>query len=232
MSLPKPALPIFSLTVPSTGEKVKFRQFTIREEKMLVQAQSSEDMVTIVNAITSVIQECVTGIKDISQLALFDLEYIMTKIRSKSVGEHVDLSLKCEADPEHPNILVRVDLEKLEVKIPENHSKKVPLYADVGIVMRYPNLGDVADFEDMTPFEAAVKCVDYIYTDEEVFYSKDQTTEEMVQFLESLTHEQFKKIETTFFSTMPSFEHELNYKCGKCGHQHNKVIKGMSNFFV
>ena len=233
MALPKPALPIFSLTVPSTGEKVTFRQFTVREEKMLAQAQQSEDVGTIVNAIKCIIDECVTGLKDPSSLALFDLEYIITKIRAKSVGETIDMQMPCEADATHRPIPVRVELDKIEVITPPGHSKNIKLYDGVGIVMKYPSLSMLTEFEQMTdPFEAVIMCIDHIYTEEEIFYAHEQTKEELQEFLEGLTSTQFKLIETTFLETMPKFEYNLDYTCPECGHEHHKVIKGMSNFFV
>ena len=232
MGLPKPQLPIFELTVPSTKQKVKFRQFTVREEKALVQAQQNDDINVITNAVRAIIESCCTNIKDAGALTLFDVEYILTRIRAKSVGESIDLTMPCDADATHNRIPVRVMLEKIEVEFPEGHSKKIDLYDDVGVMMKYPDLDNVAEFDNLDGFDAIIMCIDYIYTAEEVYYSKDQTREELTEFLDDLTQKQVDKIDDVFFNKMPVYKHDIEYTCMECGHVHNKTIKGLSNFFV
>jgi hypothetical protein len=231
MSLPKQILPIFNMVVPSTKKKVTYRQFTVREEKMLVQAQQSEDIAVIANAAKEIIRTCVTGVKP-EELALFDVEYIMTKIRAKSVGEKIDLTLKCEKDESHHPIPARVELDKIEVKFPDGHTKNIELYAGNGVVMRYPTIDSLIEFEEMDGMEAIATCIESVYTPEEVFYTKDQSKQEVMDFLESLTKEQVDKIDDLFFKRMPVYEYVLEYKCSDCGHEHKKIVKGLSNFFV
>jgi hypothetical protein len=231
MSLPKQTLPIFTLTVPSTKKKVSFRQFTVREEKMLSQAQQSEDIGVIANAAKEIIRACVTGVNP-EELALFDIEYIMTRIRSKSVGEKIDLTLKCEKDESHSPILARIELDKIEVKFPEGHTKNIELYAGNGIVMKYPTIESVERFESMDGLEVIADCIESVYTPEEVFYTKDQTKAEIIDYLESLTKEQVDKIDDLFFKRMPVYEYVLEYECRDCGHKHRKIVKGLSNFFA
>lgn len=232
MALPKPQLPIFSLEVPSTKEKVSFRQFTIREEKVLLQAKAHDEIGVMKNAIKQIISSCVTGISNIDDLTLFDVEYILTKIRSKSVGEIVDLSMPCDVDETHEKSFVRINLDTIKVQIPEGHSKTVPLYDDVGVTMRYPSIDDVESIEGLSEFDAIILCLDYIYTSEEVFLAKDQTKQEITDFLESLTQNQIQKIDDVFFSKMPEYKHEFEYVCPTCNHKHSKVIKGLTNFFT
>lgn len=232
MPLPKPQLPIFNLEIPSTGQRVTFRQFTVREEKVLIQAKEHDDINIMKNAIKQIISSCVTGIENVDDLTLFDVEYILTKIRAKSVGEIVELTMPCDADPKHDRINVQINLDEIHVTTPEGHSKNVLLYDDVGIALKYPSIDDVDKIEDVSEFDAIILCVDYIYTGEEVFLAKEQTREELVEFLESLTQKQIEKIDAVFFRTMPEFKHEFSYKCPTCGHEHSKVIKGLSNFFT
>lgn len=232
MALPKPILPIFETTVPSTGQTLHFRQFTVREEKALVQAQETEDLKIIANAVKEVLTECIKEDIDVNDLALFDVEFLMTKIRSKSVGELIDLKMPCDADPSHNRTPHRLNLETLKVKIPEGHSTNIKLYGDVGVIMRYPSLNDLEKFETVDGIDAAVICVEQIYTDDEVFHAKDQTHEEVREFLTDLTAVQFEKIEQEFFNNMPVFEYEFEYSCNDCGHKHKKIIKGLANFFV
>lgn len=232
MTLPKQVLPIFTLKIPSTGKTVKFRQFTVREEKTMIQAQESEDIEVITNAVKEIILACVPDIKDINELALFDVEYIITKIRAKSVGEHVDLNMICDVDENHKRTPVVIDVEKIEVTFPENHSKKIDLYDDVGIVMKYPTLKHLKNMETFSGMDAIVSCVDYIYTADEMFHSEDHGKEELIEFLNSLTVSQIEKIETKFFDTMPAYKYDMKYMCVECGHVHEKTIKGLANFFV
>lgn len=232
MSLPKQVLPIFSLVIPSSGKRVNYRPFTVREEKMLAQAQQSDDIHVITNALKEVIKACVKDVGDVDTLALFDIEYIITKIRAKSVGEYLDLSMPCDADENHQRIPVRINLDQIEVTIPEGHSKNIHLFDDVGVIMKYPSLKDLENFEKADGLEAIMACMDQIYTQDEMFEVKDQTKEEILEFLESLTEKQIQKIEEQFFKTMPVFKYEMDYVCSECGHKHHKVIKGLSNFFA
>lgn len=222
---------MFSLTVPSTKEQIQFRQFTVREEKALLQAEMSDDMRTMTNAVKETVLACTKGLKDVDSLTLFDLEFLITRIRAKSVGEKIDLNMKCDADETHPLIPVRVDLEGIEVTFPEGHDKKIHLYEDVGVVMRYPNLKNSHEFDDIDNFDAVVKCIESIYTDDEVFYAEDQTEAELKEFVESLTEAQLEKIKETFFDKMPSYQHVMKYTCKTCGHEHEKILKGLSSFF-
>lgn len=232
MPLPKPQLPIFNLEVPSTGQRVTFRQFTVREEKVLIQAKEHDDINIMKNAIKQIIASCVSGLESVDDLTLFDVEYILTKIRAKSVGEIVELSMPCDADPTHDRINVRINLDTIQVTKPEGHSKTVLLYDDVGVCMRYPSIDDVDKLEGLSEFDAIILCLDYIYTGNEVFLAKEQTREELVEFLESLTQKQVEKIDEVFFRKMPEYKHEFTYKCPKCAHEHSKVVKGLSNFFT
>lgn len=232
MSLPKQTLPIYTAVIPSTKKKVKFRQFTVKEEKILAQAQQSEDLDVITNAIKEVVFSCVEGLKDIDELALFDIEYLMTKIRAKSVGEYIDLSMECEANPEHRRIPLRINLDTIEVKFHPEHTNKIELYDDVGVVMRYPSLKDLKTFDEVDGIDAIINCIDYIYTAEEMYSAKDQTKDELVDFLNSLTTKQISKIEENFLNTIPTFEQEINYVCSECGHEHKKILKGLANFFA
>jgi hypothetical protein len=232
MPLPKPQLPIFNLEIPSTEQKVTFRQFTVREEKILIQAKEHDDIVIMKNAIKQIIASCVSGIDSVDDLTLFDVEYILTKIRAKSVGEIVELKMPCDADSTHDGTNVRINLDSIKVTKPAGHSKTVALYDDVGVCMRYPSIDDVDKLEGLPEFDAIILCLEYIYTGDEVFQIKEQTKEDVIDFLESLTQKQLEKIDEVFFRKMPEYKYEFEYKCATCGHEHSKVIKGLSNFFT
>lgn len=232
MGLPKQEHAIYNLRIPSTGKTVKFRGFTVKEEKILALAQQTKDDETIINAIKNVITACIEGKLDVNSLALFDIEYIITQIRAKSVGEVIQLLMPCKTDPTHEKTPVAIDISKIEVKFPPGHNKKIPLFGNVGVVMRYPTIGELTKFEEADGLSAVLMCIDYIYTDTEMMYAKDQTHEELIEFLEGLSKNQFNKIENDFFKTMPTYNYEFEYTCAACGTVHKKVIKGLSNFFI
>lgn len=232
MALPKQQLAVYTAVIPSNKRKIKFRGFTVREEKTLLLAQESEDADVILNCVKTILESCIQEKVDIEGLTMFDIEYLMTHIRSKSVGETIQLRMPCDNDASHERTLVGVDVSKIEVKFPEGHETLIPLYDDVSVQMKYPSLRDIVALEQASGLDAVAMCIDKVITHEEVYETRDETREEMMDFIESLTKEQLQRIEDKFFMKMPVFEHDLVYKCRTCGHQHVKTIRGLSNFFV
>lgn len=231
MALPKQQLAVFTTVIPSTKKKIKFRGFTIREEKTLLLAQESEDADVILNCVKNILESCIADKVNVEDMTMFDIEYLMTHIRSKSVGEVIQLRMPCDVDENHERSLVGVDVSKIEVKFPEGHETLIHLYDDVSVQMKYPSIRDIVALETATGLDAVVMCIDKIITNAEVYEAKDETKEELLDFVESLTKEQLQRIEDKFFMKMPVFEHELTYKCKTCGHEHVKIIRGLSNFF-
>lgn len=229
--LPKQSLPIFELVVPSTKKKVKFRPFTVREEKVLLQALEVGDENVMLNAGIGVISACVPDIGDVNKLTLFDAEYILTAIRTKSVEESVTLDMPCDESEEHQKSRIMINLDALNVVYPEGHQTNIPLYDDVGIVMKYPTIGDIVELDKLSGVELVSACIDYIYTKDEIFKSEEQTAEELADFIDNLTKPQFAKIEDLFFKRMPYFEINVDYTCRDCGKKHQKHFRGFSSFF-
>jgi thiaminase len=239
MALPIQNATIYTATVPSTKQEIKFRAFLVREEKALLIAQQSEDQVVMMDTLKQIIKSCVKTELDVDALALFDIEYIFAQLRSKSVGELVDLMVACDVCPDEEmkaRVKLSFDLSKLEVNFPEDHNKKITLFDNVGVVMRYPSLNIIKDLENMDQtdaesiFKIITKSIDFIYDGDELHYAKDQTEAELKEFLENLSQEQFKKIQQ-FFETMPKLSKEVQYDCPVCNHHHEKVIEGLSSFF-
>ena len=225
------------MEIPSTGKKVKFRPFLVKEEKALLLAQQSEDPVTMVETLKSIIESCVSGDYKIDNLATFDLEYIFTQIRGKSVGETVDLLFPCDVwDDEKAKVKISFDITKIQVEKSPEHNKKIELFGDVGVVMRYPTMQTISKLENMKAdtiddiFDIVAGCIDFIYQGDEVFYGKEQSKEDLLEFLNNLTSEQFKKIQK-FFETMPRLKQEVDYNCPVCGLHHHKVLEGLQSFF-
>lgn len=238
MTLPMNVAPTYTLTIPSTKKQIKYRPFLVKDEKALLIAQQSDDLGVMLDTVKSVIQSCVVDKINVDDLASFDIEYIFTQLRAVSVGEFVELYFACDTClDENAKALVAVNLQDLKVIIPEDHSNKVALFDDVGIVLKYPTINTMKKLEEANAvsdidaaFDIVVDCIDYIYTTEEIFYAKEQTKDELSEFLNNLTSEQFEKLQL-FFSTMPSLRQDITYTCPVCNKVHNKYMEGLSSFF-
>jgi hypothetical protein len=240
MALPLNNTPIYNLTLPSTGSNLRYRPFLVKEEKSLLIAQQSEDTKVMVDTLKGIIKSCVKDDLDVDSLATFDLEYIFTQLRARSVGEMVELIMSCDEDHGDKDKLAKVkvivDLTKLQVSKSEGHDKKIPLFGDVGIVMKYPSIDVIKKLESANTsevdsvFSVMIECIDFIYDSEEVYHAKEQTKKELSDFIENLTSEQFAKVQT-FFETMPKLKHDINYNCPVCGKAHTVTLEGMESFF-
>lgn len=237
MALPKMNAPLYNVTIPSTKKEVKFRPFLVKEEKSLLLAQQSEDPKVMVNTLKSIIENCIVDKVDIDKLAIFDYEYLFTQIRAKSVGEIVELLFLCDTcDDDKAKTQVNIDISKFQVEFPEGHDTKIALFDDVGIIMKNPSLDTLDKLEKIKDgdidsiFDVVAECIESVYTTEEVFNTKDQTKQEVIEFLENLTQEQFMKIEG-FFLTMPKLRQTVEYDCPVCNKHHVKKMEGLASFF-
>lgn len=237
MALPIIAAPTYEVTVPSTQEKIKYRPFLVREEKALLIAQQSEDATTMINTLKSVIKSCTMDAVDVDSLAIFDIEFLFSQIRARSVGEIVSLVFKCDTcTDDKATVMKDIDLTALKVDFPAGHEKNVVLFGDVGVVMKYPNIDIINEFENLkeddveTIFKIICKCIDYIYSGEEIFYTKEQKLEEVETFVNNLTQDQFKELQK-FFETMPKLKQNVEYNCPLCGKHHEVSLEGLDGFF-
>lgn len=240
MALPMMSAPTYSMVVPSSGSTVRFRPFVVKEEKSLLIAQQSEDLGIMIDTLKEVIKSCVLDELDANKLATFDLEYMFTQIRAKSVGEMVDLLFACDVDHGEQNEKARakvsIDLTTLVVEKDSNHTNKIDLFGDVGVVMKYPTVDimkklegiNLTDFDKV--FDIMALSIDYIYQGAELFYAKEQKQEELLDFVNNLTSEQFLKMQN-FFVTMPKIKKEIQYDCPVCGKHHEKTLEGLQSFF-
>jgi hypothetical protein len=236
MALPSQITPVYSLKIPSTGKEIKYRPFLVKDEKALLIAQQSEDLEVMISTLKQVIVSCVSDDIDVNALAIFDLEYIFSQIRAKSVGEYSDLVFTCgHCDNEKNKYNIKLDVSTLEVTKNPEHTNKIPLFDNVGVMMKYPSLDILKKidkgFDDPeNVIDIITDCIDVIYTDTELFHAKEQTKKELKEFLENLTKEQFDKLET-FFATMPKFQKLIEFDCPACGGHNKLMLEGVQNFF-
>ena len=238
MPLPSLSIPTYETELPSTGKKIKYRPFLVKEEKLLLLAMDSEEEKTIEDAVKDILKACIQtrGIK-IENLATFDLEFLFLKIRSVSAGEEVKMKVTCQDDNE-TQVTVAINTDEVTVDKPENHSNKIMLQEDVGMIMKYPGINqfvnitllnkDLATTEEV--FTLVAKCVDQIFQGDEVWETSDMKLEEVVTFLEGMTQQQFEKVQE-FFETMPILRHQFEVTNPNTGKVSVFTLEGLQSFF-
>ena len=236
MALPKLNTPTYELEVPSTDEKLKYRPFLVKEEKILMIAMESKDSSQIVNAVKDIVTACTFEKLDIANLPMFDVEYIFLNIRSKSVGEVSKLKILCP-DDKKTYVDVELDLTEVEVQVDDNHTNKIELTDDMGMIMTYPTIDSFTDSGIQTinannMLDVIGSCVLQIYENngEKVYQAKDQTKKELTEFIESMNTEQFKKVQL-FFDTMPKLKHTIKVKNPKTKKTNDVTLTGLNDFF-
>ncbi len=235
MALPKSIRPEYSTTIPSTGKRIKYQPFSVKEEKILILAAETQDTDEITNAITNIIESCVSSPSDFSvdELALYDIEYLFLKTRSKSVGEKIKLTI---TDPDDPTYSVdhEVDIDKIKVVKDETHTDLIELAEGLTVKMRYPDISFFNEGYDLTDITGSInlisKCVTSIVAGEEVFNKTDMSDSEVVEWIEGLTQSQFQKI-VNFFTTMPKLSHTITLKNKKTGNNFTVKLEGLQDFF-
>jgi len=218
MALPKLKVPLFDVTIPSTNKDAKFRPFLVKEEKILLMAQAGGTKKDIINALQQIINNCVTLLDgspiDIDNLTTFDLEYLFIKIRAKSVDNVVKLKYLDHEDQKHYDF--EVPLDKIEIIHTPEHTNKIKVDKDVGIILAYPTASVVLSMEENNipeedaAFYIIMSCIDSVYDAENVYPSKEETPEELQAFVESLSVSAFGDIQK-FFDTMPKLHYKIEY---------------------
>ena len=238
MPLPKIATPTYELVIPSTGKKIKYRPFLVKEEKVLILAMESEDMSTIATAVKDVIKNCIItrGVK-VEELATFDIEYLFLNIRGKSVGEEVEVLITCPDDGV-TKVPAVIALDEIEVVFDDEHNKDIRLDETLTMRLKYPSMDQfiknnfvLNDISVDDTFEVVMSCIEQIYNEEESWSSKDCTKKEMKEFIEQLSSKQFKEIEK-FFETMPKMSHTVKVTNPETGVESDVVLEGLASFFA
>ena len=243
--LPKIDVPIYNVKLLSTGKSLRFRPFTVKEEKLFLMANEGEDLTTVVDTIKQILNNCLLDEFDIDSLPLFDIEHLFLNIRARSIGEVVNLKYKCNNDvldeetkeEKKCNNVVQIDLNVLDIhpEKQEGHTNKIQITEKLGIVMKYPNFETLKKFKDVSEADSIIKmtvsCIEYVYDADKIYYAKDTTEEELVEFVESMQSKDLERIKN-FFDTMPKIRKDVDFKCNKCGHEEKIEVEGTQNFFV
>tara|TARA_B100000780_G_scaffold225076_1_gene164163 strand:- start:59 stop:772 length:714 start_codon:yes stop_codon:yes gene_type:complete len=237
MALPKLNVPTYELVIPSTDEKIKYRPFLVKEEKILLIAMESGKPEDMLQSVKDIVDECTFHKLKLGTMPMFDVEYIFLNIRAKSVGEVSKLKILCQDDGKtYAN--VSVDLNDIEVQVEEGHTNKIELTEDMGVVMQYPTIdsftaNQIDDINASNMLDVIVTCIEHIYDKkgEEIYHSKDSTKKELVEFVEQLNTTQFQDIQK-FFDTMPSLKHEITVKNPKTKVESKVTLTGLNDFFV
>ena len=231
MPLPVLETPTYNLVVPSTKKKLKYRPFLVKEEKILMIAQESQNESQVIKAVKDIISACTFEKIDTNKIPMYDIEYIFLKIRSKSVGEVVSFKLKCSKCDE-PND-VELNLEDVEVQFPKkNIEENIKLNDTVGITLKPINLADVSKSKGKDAItEMLIASIDTIYDSDNVYKASDSTKKEMETFVDSLSHKHLEKIQE-FIVNQPTLKHTIEYTCKKCGHKNSYELSGLQSFFT
>ena len=237
MALPKLTTPTYELEIPSTDEKISYRPFLVKEEKILLMAMESGKNEDIINAVKQIVSECTFNKLKIGTMPMFDIEYIFLNIRAKSIGEISKLRLLCP-DDKKTYADVEVNLEEVQVQVGDDHTNKIELTDSMGMIMTYPTIDSFVDSgiqqinaSNMT--DIIGKCILQIYENngEKVYEAKDQTQKELQEFIDQMNTKQFKDVQK-FFDTMPKLKHEVKVKNPKTKKVSNVTLAGLNDFFA
>ena len=239
MPLPKINTPTYVLELPSTGKKIRYRPFLVREEKILIMALESENMKQITDAIVQILSDCIlTKSVKVSDLSTFDIEYLFLNVRAKSVGETVEVNITCPDDGE-TTVQMEIDIDSIKVQKNKDHTNIIKLDDNLSMKLKYPSLEQFVENNFETSDDSSdvnkslsmiTSCIDIIYDSEESWSAADCTKKELDEFLEQLNTKQFKEIET-FFVTMPKLSHTVTVKNPNTGVESEVVLEGLASFF-
>jgi hypothetical protein len=233
MALPKIAVPKYQLTIPSSKKKVLFRPFLMKEQKILLMALEGRNNSDILRAICDIIVNCVEDIDNIDQMPMFDIEYIFAQIRSKSIGENVDVRVKCPKCDTKNDITVQLD--GIEVVFPEEMSNKIMINENLGIILKYPSMSDrkadLSSIKTEDAFDFICNSIEMVFDENTTYGRKDFTTEEIKDFVNSMNAEQFEKI-SKFYQNLPHLNKEIDCICINCKKDFKVEFKGLQDFFT
>ncbi len=237
MPLPKINTPTYELSLPSNGKKIKYRPFLVREEKILIMALETEDQKQITDAVVEILDACIMtrGVK-VQNLATFDIEYIFLNVRSKSVGETINVNIICP-DDEKTSVEIPIDLESIKVKKDKSHTNIVKIDDNLSLKLKYPSMEQFIEnnFESTdetikNTMKLITSSIDMIFNEEESWNASESTEKELEEFIEQLNSKQFQMIEK-FFDTMPKLSHRVKVTNPKTNVESTVILEGLAAFF-
>jgi len=234
MALPKLDTLTYELTLPSTGEQLKFRPFLVKEQKALMIAQESEDDKLIEKTFAQIIDACTFGEIDAYTIPMFDIEYIFLQLRGKSVGEKVQINVLCP-DDEKTRVDIEIDLKDVDIQMVEEHTNIIQLTDNISVIMKYPTLSDMSGFGDAgevtSVFTMMKRCINEIHDKETIYNKVDISEKDLDEFIDSMSTENFQNF-SAFFETMPKLQHMVTVKNPKTKKKNEVLIEGLQSFFV
>jgi hypothetical protein len=244
MALPRVASPTFELTIPSTGEKVSYRPFLVKEEKTLLMAMEAGDNLAMTKAMQDIIVSCTDGEVDLKSLASFDIEYFFLQLRGRSIGEvltinpHRPENFKCCKEAKEEDICeININVDDIIMDTSKIKAAEIKITDDIGMKMNFPQIETVQkyttagqDIEAENVFKLIIDCIEYIWDGDEIYKAKDSTKKELNDFIESLSSSQFVNVRE-FFESMPRLSHTIDWECEKCKKSTPMLIEGIDSFF-
>ena len=232
MALPKLDNPTYETELPSTGKKIKYRPFLVKEQKILMMAQESDKQDEMMASIGQLINTCTFGEIDAPNSPIFDIEYIFLKIRGKSVGEKVKIMVTCPDDGK-TKVPVNVNLEDINVQMTIGHTNELKISDNIKMVMKYPMLKDVLNSKSTNTteqvFDIMEQCVYEVHDGDKIYQRVDITTKDIRDFVDSFNTEQFKLV-TEFFESMPKLRHVVSVTNPNTKVKNEITIEGLDSF--
>jgi len=231
MALPKIDTPVFMIDLPSTKETIRYRPFTVKEEKILLMAAQGGEEKDITNAVEQILTNCILDNIDIKNLATYEIEYLFLNLRSKSVNNVIELKITDEEDENEYDVTINLD----DIKILETErSNIIEINDTISLVMKDPNYDSVKKMskksEDQVMTSMLIDCIDKILVDDEVILLKDHSKKEQEEFVNSFSSKDMRKLEG-YFNSMPKVSHEVSYT-REDGTVVKKTIEGLQSFFT
>ena len=244
MALPKVSTPTYELTIPSSGEKVSYRPFLVKEEKTLLMALESGDNASMTKAMQDIITSCTEGAVKIKELAPFDLEYFFLQLRGRSIGEILTINPRrptnfkcCEEATEEDVCELSINIDDIKVDTSKIKPSEIEVSDKIGIKMKFPEIDAIQKYSSIegemkadSIFKLIIECIEYIWDGEEIFKAKDHSKKELNEFLDSLNTQQFNKVRE-FFESMPRLTHDVDWVCPKCEKSKTLTLTGIDAFF-
>jgi hypothetical protein len=247
MALPKVSTPTYELTLPSTGKKISYRPFLVKEEKTLLTAMESGDQTSMTKAMQDIITSCTEGVVEVKDLSPYDLEYFFLQLRGRSIGEVLTVRAPrpsnftscCDEATEEDICEFSINIDDISINTSEIKSPEIQITDDIGMKMRFPQIETVQKYssgiegEEIKTeniFKLIIECIDYIWDGDEIYKAKDSTKKELNDFLDSLSSGQFQKVRE-FFESMPRLSHDIDWVCPKCEKSKTMTLTGLDSFF-